>query len=111
VVVDRFRRYSDVSAEPDFHFYLRPNGIYSSQSPQKKWTKEGLKKWLEEISTDGRKPYVVFYIENGANDQVVAVREVVDAINRPDQRVIMSTVTLPSGVVAGQGTHLTGGTP
>jgi len=109
VVVDRFRKYSDVNYAPDYHFYLRSGGIYSSMRPSDKWTAAGLKSWLEQIISESeREPYIVFYMENGANDQVRTVRQVVDEVNRPTQRVIMSTVTLPSGVVAGSGYHLNG---
>lgn len=110
LVVESFRRYSNTTLEPNLHVYLRPNGIFSALDPKRGWTREELKSQLEQSApTPGTELYVAFYVENGANDQLRTVLKMVDEINHDGNRVFTSTITLPSGVIAGAGYHVKGG--
>lgn len=103
IVVSKFVGYSDLTREPDYHFYLRTSGIYSSAS-KTKWSRSGLKKWLTDVASqvpEDKTTDVVFYAENGANDMVISTRQMIDEINKDEARIIAHYVVLPPGVAAG----------
>ncbi|NBS42104.1 hypothetical protein EBS80_05630, partial [bacterium] len=103
VVVQQFTHYAALDREPDYHFYVRSNGVYSSASTAK-WTKAGLKAWLTDVAAKtppGSTTDVVFYIENGANDLYIYERSVIDELNASGVRIVSHSVILPPGVRAG----------
>lgn len=111
IVVQRFMEYSKLTREPDYHFYLRTSGIYSSANPTQKWTKKGLAKWLSNVAerqASGETALVVLYTENGANDRYGEAMDIVNEINKKqtEERIDTFFILLPSGVKAGPGDHI-----
>lgn len=111
IVVRRFMEYSKLTREPDYHFYLRASGIYSSANPTQKWTKRGLARWLSDVAAQqapGETALVVLYTENGANDRYSEAMDIVNDTNKKGEEKTIDTyfILLPSGVTAGPSDHL-----
>ncbi len=107
IIVQEFVRYAKLPKEPDYHFYLRQSGIYSSTSA-KKWTKSGFETWLSELAKktpQGSQSDMVFYVENGANDAYIYSRNAIATVNKKQGEAILGRyVILPPGTRAGPST-------